>query len=142
MSIADTLLCLPQNKTRQIWQVNPKTGISYAVEQRWWSRDPGNCNCSANSPLCVTASKNIQNQYKNLVLQHKIASSIQNVSGLRTKSSLYNYYAKGNKNSLTQYHTFAIQNTKGFTNPNNLNLPLKGFIGKQILLCPLNFKNS
>ena len=160
MSIADSSLCLVPGQTRKIWLVNPQTGISYASEQRWWSRDPGNCNCSAISPLCSEA--NIENQkiYKNQVLEHTIASSIQYVSGKRTKSNLYSYYARGNKNGLTKSHTFSIQNTRGYANPNNLNLPLQGnlqfippgpFISpsrggisgitsRQVLLCPLNFK--
>jgi len=159
MSIIDSPLCLLPGQTRKIWRVDSQTGISYAAEQRWWSRDPGNCDCSANS-LCGATTIENQNIYKNQILQHKISSSIQNVSGKRTKSNLYSYYARGNKNGLTQPHTFAIKNTSGYTNPNNLNLPLQGnitilprspfispstggisgILTRQVLLCPLNFK--
>lgn len=128
MSIIDASLCLLPGQNRNIWLTNKQTNISYAQQYRTWSRDPGNCNCKSNTTKCVDFLKLSQANYNKLVLQNKIPSSIQNVSGLTTKKNLYNYYAKGNKNSLSHPHTFASQNTRGYTNPNNLKLPVNGFI--------------
>jgi hypothetical protein len=153
MSITDASLCLIYGETRDVW-INPG-------KYRWWSRDPGNCDCSNNSTICSTQLKFRQNQFHKLVLQNKVASSIQNVSGLRTQANLYSYYARGNKNGNTKPHTFATQNTRGYTNFNTNNLPINGFINtlpngpftspstraiagiqsRQNLLCPLNFRS-
>lgn len=117
MSI-DSSLCLVPPQVRKI-SIDP---------QRFWTRDPGNCNCQLNSPTpefpkaCASFLKNNQKLFETLVLDNKIVSSIQNVDGRISQKNLYNYYAKGNKNQITRNKTFGIQNTRNYTNPNTLNL--------------------
>ena len=90
---------------------------------RYWNRDPGNCTCQPNlKQICSISIQNNQIKFRNLVLENKIVSSIQNVDGRISNKDLYNYYAKGYKNPNTINKTFAIQNTRNYTNPNTLNL--------------------
>jgi hypothetical protein len=87
MSIPDTRVCLLNGQYREIWLNN----------RRWWSRNPGNCNCNINCNIFK-----IQNDlnYKKKILKHTSGSSIQNVSGFRTKAEIYSYYS--NKYNITK----------------------------------------
>ena len=87
MSNIDASLCLLPGQNRKIWLTNKQTKISFAQEKRSWSRDPGNCNCNRNSIKCADFLKLSQANHNKLVLQNKIPSSIQNVSGLTTKKN-------------------------------------------------------
>lgn len=95
---------------------------------RPWSREETTCYFN----LDLNSLNTIQTNYNNLVLSNKIASSINNVSGLITKKQKYNYYAKGN-NQLFSQQTYATQNQKNYTNPNVLSLTRKN----NKLICPL-----
>ena len=123
MSIDSSFCIVPPNQ-REIW-TNP---------QRFWSRDPGNCDLGCdrrNQPgQCpngfqfINAIQSKQKKFKNLVLQNKVPpsrgrGSMSNVDGNWKKSSFYSYLSKVKSNPFYRHQTYAVQKADGtYTNPN------------------------
>jgi hypothetical protein len=115
MTIDSSLCIVPPNK-RKIW-TDP---------QRFWTRDPGNCNLDNHvSGFEFIKSMQInQEKFKNLVLENKVppiggSGHMSNVDGRLKKTSFYNYLSKVKSNPHQRHQTYAVQRQNGtYTNPN------------------------
>lgn len=115
MTIDSSLCIVPPNK-RKIW-TDP---------QRFWTRDPGNCNLGNDvSGFDFIKSMQInQEKFKNLVLENKVppiggSGPMSNVDGRLKKTSFYNYLSKVKSNPHQRHQTYAVQRQNGtYTNPN------------------------
>lgn len=115
MTIDSSLCIVPPNK-RKIW-TDP---------QRFWTRDPGNCNLGNDvSGFDFIKSLQInQEKFKNLVLENKVppiggSGPMSNVDGRLKKTSFYNYLSKVKSNPHHRHQTYAVQRQNGtYTNPN------------------------
>lgn len=115
MTIDSPLCIVPPNK-RKIW-TDP---------QRFWTRDPGNCNLGNDvSGFDFIKSLQInQEKFKNLVLENKVppiggSGPMSNVDGRLKKTSFYNYLSKVKSNPHHRHQTYAAQRQNGtYTNPN------------------------
>tara|TARA_B100001287_G_C22196929_1_gene306153 strand:- start:65 stop:511 length:447 start_codon:yes stop_codon:yes gene_type:complete len=116
MNIDSSLCIVPPNK-KKIW-TDP---------QRFWSRDPGNCNLTPNGvpgfDLLDSLRRN-QKNFKNLVLENKVLpsrgnGSMSNVDGRLKKTSFYNYLSKVKSNPYHIHQTYAVQKSNGIYSNSN-----------------------
>lgn len=123
MTIDSSLCIVPPNK-RKIW-TDP---------QRYWTRDPGNCNLGTNTVSgfdFINSLQINQEKFKNLVLQNKVppiggSGSMSNVDGRLKKTSFYNYLSKVKSNPYHTHQTYSVQRQNGtYTNPNTQSNVLK-----------------
>jgi hypothetical protein len=122
MTIDSSLCIVPPNK-RKIW-TDP---------QRFWTRDPGNCNLAndVNGFDFIKSLQINQEKFKNLVLENKVppiggSGPMSNVDGRLKKTSFYNYLSKVKSNPHHRYQTYAVQRQNGtYTNPNTQSAILK-----------------